>query len=116
MDVQRQIKENSEELQSMVKDLYAWEDEIKKKDQELKQLPKPKKTLPPIRGTTTTNESTTSPAPKTDVESNKKLSIEAKEKVTNDHTLLLISMYSCLFKGQCRVSKEELQRSNRTLH
>lgn len=36
MDIQKQIKENAEELTDMLKDLQKWTDDIKEKDDGLK--------------------------------------------------------------------------------
>lgn len=50
MDVQRSIRENVLAQQDAFKDLQDWEEEINKKDERLKKLPKPNKAdLPPVR-------------------------------------------------------------------
>ena len=41
-NVQQQIRENAQELQDYLKELYEWEDEIKKKDKKLTEQAKSK--------------------------------------------------------------------------
>jgi hypothetical protein len=45
MDIQKQVRDNSQVLQNYISGLYEWEDGIKKKDKELKQAPKPQRVL-----------------------------------------------------------------------
>lgn len=39
-ELQREVRENAEDYQSYLKDLYQWETEIKVKDEMLKKAPK----------------------------------------------------------------------------
>lgn len=39
-ELQREVKENAEDYQNYLKDLYGWENEIKAKDEILKNAPK----------------------------------------------------------------------------
>jgi hypothetical protein len=41
MDARKAVKDASTQLQDYINDLNAWEDEIRKRDQYLRQLPKP---------------------------------------------------------------------------
>lgn len=40
-ELQREVRENAEEYQNYLKDLYSWESDIKSKDEALKNSPKP---------------------------------------------------------------------------
>lgn len=40
-ELQREVKENAEDYQNYLKDLYGWEKEMKLKDEMLKKSPKP---------------------------------------------------------------------------
>jgi tetratricopeptide (TPR) repeat protein len=62
--VQLNIRRNMEEMQEAVKDLYSWEEDIKKKDAALKQkkaAPPAADALPPIRGSASSAQPKTSP-------------------------------------------------------
>eukprot|EP00027_Filamoeba_sp_ATCC50430_P018389 CAMPEP_0168575960 /NCGR_PEP_ID=MMETSP0413-20121227/19980_1 /TAXON_ID=136452 /ORGANISM="Filamoeba nolandi, Strain NC-AS-23-1" /LENGTH=413 /DNA_ID=CAMNT_0008609579 /DNA_START=21 /DNA_END=1262 /DNA_ORIENTATION=+ len=86
-NVQQKVRENAQELQDYLKDLYEWEEEIKKKDKTLSEQAKPKpKDLPPIResfSTTfgaTTVKPTIIPVDKKDEETKEQKAIKAKDK------------------------------------
>ncbi|RXN08123.1 RNA polymerase II-associated 3 [Labeo rohita] len=51
VELQIQMKQNAEDLQNFMKELNNWEEEIKKKDQQLRtgNISEPPKTLPPVR-------------------------------------------------------------------
>ncbi|XP_013882450.1 RNA polymerase II-associated protein 3 [Austrofundulus limnaeus] len=49
VEFQLQVKQNSEDLQSFMKELESWEKDMKKKDEELRTGGVQEKTLPPVR-------------------------------------------------------------------
>uniref|UniRef100_A0A671TA62 RNA polymerase II-associated protein 3 n=1 Tax=Sinocyclocheilus anshuiensis TaxID=1608454 RepID=A0A671TA62_9TELE len=51
VELQTQMRQNAEDLQNFMKELNNWEEEIKKKDQQLRagNISEPPKTLPPVR-------------------------------------------------------------------
>ncbi|XP_073694480.1 RNA polymerase II-associated protein 3 [Garra rufa] len=51
VELQIQMRQNAEDLQNFMKELNNWEEEIKKKDQQLRtgNISEPPKTLPPVR-------------------------------------------------------------------
>jgi len=51
MNVQKSVRDNSQEIQDSIKELNDWTEEIKKKDQELKLAKTTIRNLPPVRGT-----------------------------------------------------------------
>uniref|UniRef100_A0A1B6CJF4 Uncharacterized protein n=1 Tax=Clastoptera arizonana TaxID=38151 RepID=A0A1B6CJF4_9HEMI len=47
--IQKQIRDNSDDLHSYIRDLTAWETEMKRKDKQLSNITSEKNVLPPIR-------------------------------------------------------------------